>query len=161
MAIRFSLFTLVHLTLFIGSLMCVIILREAWEQCSHSSIEQSVLDTASRDAPDGRRFVMCYGSMVQVWEGDRASETGKVRLLSTLYDDHVARLRFITDDFIVAQINPSYQIYWRRRHPEWWWGHFYRPEVWLAMFFGFTLLWRFINRKNGAVQVENQGRARN
>jgi len=31
---------------------------------------------------------------------------------------------------------------WCRRHPEWWWGHFYRPEVWVAFVFGALCLWR-------------------
>ena len=28
---------------------------------------------------------------------------------------------------------------WRRRRPEWWWGHFYRAEVWAALLLG--VLW--------------------
>ena len=28
---------------------------------------------------------------------------------------------------------------WRRQRPEWWWGHFYRAEVWAGLLFG--LLW--------------------
>ncbi|MBI3829623.1 MAG: hypothetical protein HY291_08910 [Planctomycetes bacterium] len=31
-----------------------------------------------------------------------------------------------------------------RRFPEWWWGHFYRPEVWLTIIFGSLWLWRVI-----------------
>jgi len=38
----------------------------------------------------------------------------------------------------------------RRRRPEWWWGHFYRPEVWAAAVFG--MIWlgsvvRFLLRR--------------
>ncbi len=29
----------------------------------------------------------------------------------------------------------------RRRFPEWWWGHFYRPEVWAAIVLGGAWLW--------------------
>lgn len=31
-----------------------------------------------------------------------------------------------------------------RRHPEWWWGHFYRPEVWLLVVLTIVLSWRFV-----------------
>jgi len=31
---------------------------------------------------------------------------------------------------------------WERQFPEWWWGHFYRPEVWLTIIFGSLWLWR-------------------
>ncbi|MHC5053281.1 MAG: WD40 repeat domain-containing protein [Planctomycetota bacterium] len=30
---------------------------------------------------------------------------------------------------------------YRRRFPEWWWGHFYRPEVWAAILIGAAWLW--------------------
>jgi WD40 repeat protein len=31
---------------------------------------------------------------------------------------------------------------WQRRFPEWWWGHLYRPEVWLTGVVGLLWLWR-------------------
>jgi WD40 repeat protein len=31
----------------------------------------------------------------------------------------------------------------RRRHPEWWWGHFVRPEVWIAAISGILLFRRY------------------
>jgi len=34
-------------------------------------------------------------------------------------------------------------VVFSRRFPEWWWGHFYRVETWLAIVLGFMLLWRF------------------
>lgn len=30
------------------------------------------------------------------------------------------------------------------RFPPYWWGHFYRPEVWLAIIFGSLWLWRVV-----------------
>lgn len=30
-------------------------------------------------------------------------------------------------------------VVWRRIYPEWWWGNFYRPEVWLAVVCGVYL----------------------
>jgi hypothetical protein len=40
------------------------------------------------------------------------------------------------------KIEPDdYYEVWRRRYPEWWWGHFYRPEVWLTIIFGSLWFW--------------------
>lgn len=30
---------------------------------------------------------------------------------------------------------------WRRRRPEWWWGHFYRAEVWAGIVIGILWVW--------------------
>jgi len=45
-------------------------------------------------------------------------------------------------DWLDEKIEPDdcYEV-WHRRHPEWWWGHFYRPEVWSAIIFGSLWLW--------------------
>jgi len=57
---------------------------------------------------------------------------------------------FIDDDTIsmLATFHPpgdleahQYRIY-RRRFPEWWWGHFYRPEVWTSITLCVALLVR-------------------
>ena len=56
---------------------------------------------------------------------------------------------FINDDWIqIMTMDPQYKtppiplrcFYLHRRFPEWWWGHFYRPEVWLALIFGIATL---------------------
>ncbi len=31
----------------------------------------------------------------------------------------------------------------KRRFPEWWWGHFYRPELWLTIFLSGILVWQW------------------
>lgn len=40
-----------------------------------------------------------------------------------------------------------------RRHPEWWWGHFQRPEVWVAIFLGSLLVWH-IYRNLSTIRTE-------
>ena len=42
-------------------------------------------------------------------------------------------------------IDPAdeFEVY-HRLYPEWWWGHFFRPEVWLALIFGSLSAWRVI-----------------
>ncbi|HYF50243.1 MAG TPA: hypothetical protein VEJ63_12610 [Planctomycetota bacterium] len=61
-------------------------------------------------------------------------------------------LKFVDDDTVVVlvydedregKVEHKFRI-WRRRFPEWWWGHFYRPEVWLAIILGGLLVWRGI-----------------
>ena len=41
-----------------------------------------------------------------------------------------------------ARSRVEWVLVFRRRHPEWWWGHFYRPEVWLCIVLGTLWLWR-------------------
>jgi hypothetical protein len=56
--------------------------------------------------------------------------------------------RFKNDDAIEISSNfivdggSRLSYLWDRRFPEWWWGHFYRPEVWLAIVLSGLLLWR-------------------
>jgi len=38
-----------------------------------------------------------------------------------------------------------------RRFPEWWWGHFYRPEVWLAIGLSVLLIWRAARSRRAPV----------
>jgi WD40 repeat protein len=33
---------------------------------------------------------------------------------------------------VIDKLDNTLEV-WSRRHPEWWWGHFYRPEVWLGL----------------------------
>jgi hypothetical protein len=60
---------------------------------------------------------------------------------------------FIDDDTIMHfsgdwqddRIEPTDKFeVWHRRYPEWWWGHFYRPEVWLLIIFGSLWVWQII-----------------
>lgn len=46
---------------------------------------------------------------------------------------------FAPDEELVLTHSPEDVRLWRRRRPEWWWGHFYRAEVWATLLFG--VLW--------------------
>jgi WD40 repeat protein len=52
---------------------------------------------------------------------------------------------------------------WRRRRPEWWWGHLCRIEVWMAAALGLLCLWQTLRRlsgsRAGAGQPENRREA--
>jgi len=52
---------------------------------------------------------------------------------------------FGNDDTLFLDNYREFQIY-HRRFPEWWWGHFYRPEVWLSIVLSGLLVWKFITR---------------
>jgi len=65
---------------------------------------------------------------------------------------------FLSDDaFAFEEYNFEYGdprnrwLIFHRRHPEWWWGHFYRPEVWALLALTLAISWRCVkalrNRK--------------
>jgi len=56
---------------------------------------------------------------------------------SAYRDGHAAYT--YSDDFLVW----GRDVY-RRRFPEWWWGHLYRPEVWAAVGIGAAWLWSVV-----------------
>lgn len=90
-------------------------------------------------SPDGtRRKENGHGSPHSLLLDQRTDEVLCVLPVAEgfLDDNHIVCLDFtITSDgdFVWGD---RYLI--KRRHPEWWWGHFYRPEVWLL--FALTLL---------------------
>lgn len=49
---------------------------------------------------------------------------------------------FLSDDVLVCSdpFNVDNNRLFHRRHPEWWWGHFYRPEVWASIALIFSLV---------------------
>ncbi|MBI3832250.1 MAG: hypothetical protein HY291_22195 [Planctomycetes bacterium] len=59
-----------------------------------------------------------------------------------------AQHKFVDNDHIQLKYKTLDQDYYLaeyyRRHPEWWWGHFCRPEVWVAIMLGALWLWRVI-----------------
>ncbi len=50
---------------------------------------------------------------------------------------------FVDDDHCIMAVSirksPVRFRVWYRRFPEWWWGQFYRPEVWLGIAFALVL----------------------
>ncbi len=64
---------------------------------------------------------------------------------------------FLTNDlFAACLVNDAYPkpeerfSVFRRRFPEWWWGHLYRPEVWLLPLWLGLIVWSI--RKDRAVK---------
>ena len=45
--------------------------------------------------------------------------------------------------FLTQELNGSVYL-WRNRRPEWWWGHFYRPETYTTFLLFITLIWSLL-----------------
>jgi hypothetical protein len=67
---------------------------------------------------------------------------------------------FIEDNTIAFELIPVEpnvrtkieRVLFRRRFPEWWWGHFYRPEVWVFALLTIFLLVRFVRTRKKRVE---------
>ena len=62
---------------------------------------------------------------------------------------HMTRVRFVDNQTIEVMYEENFSNVnvFRRRFPEWWWGHFYRPEVWLATGLSVALIWRTVRAR--------------
>ena len=70
----------------------------------------------------------------------RGLSTGPVE--SEFDPEEVSWAEFVGGDRIVSGEADGRIIVWERCFPEWWWGLFVRPDVWLASVFGALWLWR-------------------
>ena len=152
---RFSLGTLILVILWLAALALVWLQREPWVRFYPAggivigSIEHSTsCDTQRRieirhidESPDCVVIVANSGSDEGrvLWEKD-----GNFRV-ATLFDENTMGL----DDYQIPE-------YYHRRFPEWWWGHFYRPEVWTAIVLSGVLLLQLIRR----ARTTSQSKAR-
>ena len=147
---RFSLATLVLLVLWIGALMAVWARREPWV-FEHMSAGKSTAGAGYAEAPDGVRCAQYYF----------ATEETFVTLTDNI-DYHLSSnfervdgqvqlpVRFVDNDTLelLRENEGSNMIAtYHRRFPEWWWGHFYRPEVWVAIALSGVQIWRLIKSR--------------
>ena len=151
---RFSLGTLVLVTFWIGAMLSVFMWRHAWVKEAEIDLDQK-LNFLSDDSPDRTRS--CDKGMdstfAQSWQ--IIDLTTHRELDSIWIQDFNLQLSGFRDDntlqfqrYIITPENPTSQgMIFRRRFPEWWWGHFYRPEVWCAILLTALLAWRFAKRK--------------
>ncbi|MCK6473872.1 MAG: hypothetical protein L6R28_19290, partial [Planctomycetes bacterium] len=52
---------------------------------------------------------------------------------------------FMGSDEEIAVVNGNEIEIFKRNHPEWWWGHFFRPEIWFSIVLAILWLWRIKN----------------
>jgi hypothetical protein len=155
---RFSLLTLILIMIWIAMAMLVWSRREPWAQ-EALNIEQKDVErhigaplvlnaegVLSRESTDGRHVIYVSRSTICFSKADtpiltlRPSAHLAGRFIGFAGDDYL----LFADNFEPGQptSNPRYNLYYRR-HPEWWWGHFYRPEVWALFVFSCVMLARF------------------
>jgi hypothetical protein len=151
---RFSLSTLLIIVFWLAAILLAWLWREPWVFDKITPAQPSFI---TEIAPDGRRMVSNRTFKFSVVEVVKRTDfTDMKRVLWTLDQDTFFEGRsliafgFVDDDTIFCESfitgtpspNNAEQLLFRRRFPEWWWGHFYRPEVWLAIALSGVLLVR-------------------
>jgi hypothetical protein len=142
--VRYSLLTLMLVSLWIATAALVWHRREPWVLIHDQTETTQRVDawdkTIDLISPDKTRYLrdLSMGEVLRV----RIIVIYDFRHLTELYhwDEfplhdgifHRA-ISFLDDNHLLAELgnfSSSAVVVLHRRHPEWWWGHFYRPEVW-------------------------------
>jgi WD40 repeat protein len=84
-------------------------------------------------------------------------ETGGALARIDIEEDHLPGCSPIHGSFSDEFLVWGSDVY-RRRFPEWWWGHFYRPEVWAAMVLGAAWLWSVARWARGRLRERRAGK---
>jgi len=157
--VRYTLLTLLLLTLWLALALLVVTRWNAWTISSdairseeiplelrHRFLTYPVGDAETRLSPDGSRYLYDpeYGPL-EIWD------IRNTPLAPIPRTDHYL-IGFATDDCILmgSSLDPTRFRVLHRRHPEWWWGHFYRPEMWVLLALTAVFVWNFYRRKSVA-----------
>jgi len=163
---RFSLRFWIVACLFAGALIGIYIRRVPWVRDSRElsaaevkSMRLSDLYDAMPESPDKIRVAIHshHTGATTVYRAPHADENpSPVEVLATIPYDGSAKLSFPVffrdnDTLVFVRVEGERDdefvgIVWRRIYPEWWWGHFYRPEVWLAVVCGMYLSVSIVRR---------------
>lgn len=163
---RFSLLTLLLFTFWIGLGMAVWINRAPWQVQKETFPIKEFRPQAGTVSPDGRRALRRkvswgYGPLMlfEITPDEKLSDTrwyfGSKEPLCEFDAGSANDFAFTDDDTIafsvwkITQQNQTEEaskqmVIYKRRFPEWWWGHFFRVEVWLFALTGIALLLRGI-----------------
>ena len=133
------------------------------ESSTNYSLEQVAFSAKQTRSPDGTRGISLdipdcdYG---WIWD-EKLARRGSPAFLDFFFLPHgkyqMQQVGFLNNDTILGVI-PNQEnnvdhfetVAWRRRYPEWWWGHFYRPEVWIFLVLTALLAERFARwRRDG------------
>lgn len=136
---RFSLRTLVVVALWVGTVMAIGIRREPW------TLAQKAL--GNHDSLKGNWYFLQVRDSRQIMIVSRPVDSSRIEITEIpsgrgVYVLHIGGnivgIRFNSADEI--EVNQGQYISrFTCHYPEWWWGHFYRPEVWLLMVLSLTL----------------------
>ena len=147
---RFSLATLLIFLLWFGAMIGVWVRRSPWVKDARVYAETEVDESRTQShgwySPDGTRIAFLEGDAPVI--SDRTNIDNKLFIFP--YPGLFGLVGFVDDNTLLL-CNPggfplyiSQYVFWHRRYLEWWWGHFYRPEVWLAIVFGALWIWRIV-----------------
>ena len=156
---RFSLATLVLLVLWIGAGMWVWAWRTPWSYSyseSRAEFEKGVPERwfgSCSYAPDGLRSLALQITttdvvrklLIERHSGRKLFEFPCKGNPCGFLDDNNCAFRTGTWNLEISP-DDQYEVY-SRHFPEWWWGHFYRPEVWLALGLSAALGWRAVRAR--------------
>lgn len=150
---RFSLGTLVLLSLWCGAAMWVWRTREPWvfagvERKADPGRERMLCRVIG--SPDRRRlFVFEYSKpheegrpMIQIF--DRPNTRQLIMQFPIEFDAKILDLE--DEDTLKVWTNNDRVATYHRRFPEWWWGHFYRPELWVLVVLSMALVAIFVKQ---------------
>jgi hypothetical protein len=145
---RYSLATFFLVCLWVSLAVLAWTRHEAWlldgRPFAYQPDERAAVRTAmAMTSPDGTR---CFepGSPIRMVEpntgalvynfmaatNDFVRKTGKGIAVDGFMDDDTVVFALIPT---MSFGKPDEGLVFRRRFPEWWWGHFYRPEVWALL----------------------------
>ena len=157
---RFSLGALLYGTLCVASVALIWMKREAWtvERIDYVGMMSLIRlgDTQYlENAPDGTRYLLKMGLKSSVSISDARNREVLYPLEFSEIKGTVVDAEFTDNDHITLYFQSSDQalsdkvgkVLLYRRFPEWRWGHLYRAEVWLALFFGMLTLYELWRRK--------------
>jgi hypothetical protein len=158
---RFSLLTLLLIATWIATVMLVWVWREPWVlllrapsydalpaafRTRLNSMEEGLSERFV--TPDGARYVLLnshepFKPVFEIWSNGnelcsvecRLTRIGMVSLAGFATGDDLV----IYNTDIQNPAKPTLASVYHRRFPEWWWGHFYRPEVWALIVFSVLL----------------------
>jgi hypothetical protein len=112
-----------------------------WDAATGRSIGEYVVGLTSGSAnaafsftSDGKRLA-AWPFVIDLETGKPLADLDEVFAIGG-WRDPEAQPHILHDDVCIVDRH----VFLRRR-PEWWWGHFYRPEVWAAAVFGAVWFW--------------------
>jgi len=151
---RFSLGTLLHGVLFISVLTVVWAHRHSWYAYG-SPREISASGSSYIVSPDSTRVINIFNDQSYCAIYARENYPRIQFELHAIPQAVVTHAFFVDDETILlgsgyadkgATHRPIYQEY-RRRYPEWWWGHFLRPELYACAALFLALIIRFVRAR--------------
>lgn len=150
---KFYLSTFLQAVLLLATLMAVWARWDAWRLDPREFSREGVtalyprhsFKAAPEDpkkAPDGRFITMANRGDSKIYI---TLNSGSRYLLYDFWTEPLLVREFIGNDTLLViatntEAPKPYRLFFRR-HPEEWWGHFYRPEVWasIALFFSLVI----------------------